>query len=427
VFVGGKFATQNDLAALFTVRAAALYLRSSGRIAFVLPMAALSRGQFEGLRGGDFKSTKIAWDEVWTMDDSVYPLFPVPSCVVFGRRRALANGFPQTVRAYSGSLPYRDAPEDLADAQLGVFENAPAKQVGTFAGGSIYRKSFRNGATLYPRMLFLVERRGGGRLGVDPSAPLVMSRRNSQEKAPWRNLPGIENRVEAEFLRPVLLGESILPYRIVRPFEGVVPVSESGSMINSESAINLGLDGLSGWMRKVETLWQSNAESGAMTIIGRWNYHNELTAQFPIKPLRVIYSKAGSLPAACLVRDHRAIIENTLYWTAPDTETEARYLTAILNSETARARAEHYQARGQFGARHFDKVIFNLPIPRFDPADEAHLALAEAAQRAEMLAAAVEFPEGVKFQRARAMIRAALTEAGIAPAIDQLVADLLDG
>ena len=33
VYVGGKFATQNDLAALFTVRAAALYLRSGGRIA----------------------------------------------------------------------------------------------------------------------------------------------------------------------------------------------------------------------------------------------------------------------------------------------------------------------------------------------------------------------------------------------------------
>jgi hypothetical protein len=37
VFIGGKFATQNDLAALFTVRSASLYLRSGGRIAFVLP------------------------------------------------------------------------------------------------------------------------------------------------------------------------------------------------------------------------------------------------------------------------------------------------------------------------------------------------------------------------------------------------------
>ena len=58
VYVGGKFATQNDLAALFTVRAASLYLRSGGRIAFVLPLAALTRGQFEKFRKGSFTSAQ---------------------------------------------------------------------------------------------------------------------------------------------------------------------------------------------------------------------------------------------------------------------------------------------------------------------------------------------------------------------------------
>jgi len=427
VYVGGKFATQNDLCALFTVRAAALYLRSNGRIAFVMPMAALSRGQFEGLRSGSFKSTNIVWDEAWAMDDSVYPLFPVPSCVIFGRRRALANGFPKTVRAYSGSLPLRDAPEYVADARLSVIEGAPALQVGNFDGGSVYRKAFRQGATLVPRMLCLVERQTGGRLGVDPSAPPVISRRNTQEKRPWRDLPAIQNRVEAEFLRPVLLGESILPYRIFRPFEGVIPVSDSGEMLASEAAANRGYDGLQAWMRKAEAVWNANAESGAMTLAERWNYHNELGAQFPISPLRVVYAASGSLPAACVLREARGVVEHILYWMTAGSEAEARYLTGILNSETARARTVQYQARGQFGARHFDKVIFNLPIPRFDPTMPLHLALADAAKQAETLAAAVELPEAVKFQRARAMVRAALTEAGLSQAIDRLVAELLDG
>jgi hypothetical protein len=426
VFVGGKFATQNDLAALFTVRAAALYLRAGGRIAFVLPMAALSRGQFESLRGGDFKSTKIAWDEVWAMDDSVVPLFPVPSCVMFGRRRALANGFPKTVRAYSGSLPYRDAPEDLADAQLAVVDGAPAKQVGTFEGGSVYRKSFRQGATLVPRMLCLVERQSGGRLGVDPGAPPVISRRNPQEKRPWKDLPAIQERVEAEFLRPVLLGESILPYRVFRPFEGVIPVSASGEMLDAEAALNRGYENLPRWMRKAEAVWDDNKDS-MISLVDQFNFYGKLTSQFPIAPLRVVYAASGSLPTAAIVRSRAAVVEHIVYWMEASNETEARYLTAILNSETARARTERFQARGQFGARHFDKVIFNLPIPRFDPADETHVALAEAAQRAETLAAAVEFPEGVKFQRARAMVRAALTEAGVAGTIDRLIAELLDG
>ncbi len=426
VFAGGKFATQNDLSALFSARAAHLYLRSGGRLAFVLPMAALTRGQFEGLRSGAFGSAQIAWDEAWTMDDSVDPLFPVPSAVVFGRRRATAKPLPDTVRAYSGALPMRDAPEAVADARLAVREGAPALSVGTFEGGSPHRKSFRQGASLVPRMLCLIEHGPTGRLGRDPSAPYVGSRRTNTEKQPWESLPGVENRVEAEFLRPVLMGESILPHRVFHRFEGVVPIGSEGDLIDAEGAANRGIDGLHGWMRKAEAVWKANAGNRA-TLVGWWDYHLKLSAQFPIAPLRVVYAKAGAQPAACLPRDRRGIIDHMLYWTGVDSEVEGRYLTAILNSEAARARAERFQARGQFGARHFDKVMFNLPIPRFESKIPLHLALAAAAAEAEQLAGQVDLPESIKFQRARALVRAALAEAGLARRIDGLVAELLDG
>ncbi len=141
VYVGGKLATQNDLCALFLVRAEALYLRSGGKIAFVLPLAALTRGQFERLRSGSFMSARIAWDEAWTMDESVWPLFEVPSCVVFGRRRATSKAMPDMVRAYSGTLPYRDAHEDVADQRLKVREGAPALEVAARAARPIERCS----------------------------------------------------------------------------------------------------------------------------------------------------------------------------------------------------------------------------------------------------------------------------------------------
>ena len=118
VFVGGRLPTQNDLCALFTARSAALYLRGAGRLAFVLPLAALTRGQFERLRAAWFHGGAIQWDEAWTMDDSVQPLFPVPSCAVFGRRRATSKPMPETVRAYSGPLPMRDAPKRLSIALI---------------------------------------------------------------------------------------------------------------------------------------------------------------------------------------------------------------------------------------------------------------------------------------------------------------------
>jgi hypothetical protein len=198
-------------------------------------------------------------------------------------------------------------------------------------------------------------------------------------------------------------------------------------VLDAEAAANRGFDNLHGWMSKAEKVWNVNAESGSMTLIGRWNYHNELGAQFPLASRRVVYSKAGMQPAACLLRDATYAIDHKLYWSAPATEKEARYLTALLNSETARARGESLQSRGQFGARDFDKVIFNLPIPRFDASKLLHNAIAEAAREAEAFAASVLLPETTKFQRARGLIRAALSEAGVAQRIDALVARLLDG
>ena len=69
--------------------------------------------------------------------------------------------------------------------------------------------------------------------------------------------------------------------------------------------------------------------------------------------------------------------------------------------------------------------MFNLPIPRFDASESLHNELAAAAE-AERIAAPFELPETVKFQRARKFIRDVLTESGVAPHIDDLVARLLD-
>jgi hypothetical protein len=426
VYVGGKFATQNDLAALFTVRATALYLRSGGRIAFVLPLAALTRGQFDVFRKGSFSGARIGWEEAWTMNDDVQPLFPVPSCVVFGRRRAISQAMPETVRSYSGTLPLRDATEEIADRCLTVVENAPKPAEGQFTGGSVYRAAFRQGATLVPRMLCFVERQIVGRLGGDPTAPYVVSRRSPQEKKPWKFLPAIEHRVEAEFLRTVLLGESILPYRIFKPFEGVVSAMPDGNVLDAQAAANRGYSGLHGYMSVAENVWNTNSESGAMTLVERWNYHNELGAQFPIAPFRVVYAASGTIPAACVLHNTSAIIEHGLYWSSASTMAECDYLVAIFNSETARARVAALQARGQWGARHFDKVVFTLPIPRFEEATVLHTELASVAREAETFAATVSIPETMKFQRARKFIRDSLFSAGIAPRVEALVEQLLD-
>lgn len=435
VYVGGKFATHNDLCALFTTRASHLYLRPSGRIAFVLPFAVLTRGQFEKFRAGRFTSYNIAWDEAWTMDDSVVPLFPVPACAVFGRKRAIGKAMPDKVTAYSGSLPMRDAPEVMADGRLTVRVGVAAPQVAQFEGGSPYRSRFKQGAILAPRMLCFVDRKVMGRLGGDSSAPLVVSRRSSQEKEPWRSLQAIESQVEERFLRPAFLGESLLPYRVFQIFEAVIPHSDTDGVFSSNQAFLLDGESRDGerfnkignWLRTAENVWTQNRTDSTTVSFGeQLDYYGKLSAQFPVSSLRVMYATSGSMPAAAIVRDARAVCDSSLYWSAVENEQEGMFMLAILNSEVARSRAERFQARGQFGARHFHKVMFNLPIPLFDEKDALHRDLAAIGAEAEAAAQMVELVEGEKFQRARKRVRDGLIEQGIAPRIEELVEKLLD-
>jgi len=427
VYVGGKLATQNDLSALFFARAVALYLKRDSRIAFVMPMASLTRGQFEAFRRGSFLSSKVAFDEAWTFDDSVQPLFPVPSCVVFARREyALAKAMPDSVTAFSGRLPQRDASEEMADLHLTVTENAPALETAQYEGGSVYRSAFRQGATLVPRMLCLVERSAVSRLGGNPAAPLVRSWRSRQEKEPWKSLQGLEGNVEAEFLRPVYLGESIAPFRVLKAFEGVVPVDQNGNVLDSAGASRRGLVHLASWMENAEATWNANKTSN-LRFADQLDYYGKLRSQFPVSSPRVAFAASGTIPAAAVLRDSIAIIEHAVYWARLESLEEALYLTTVFNSETARARVENLQSRGQWGARHFDKVMFNLPIPRFAAQNALHRDLAAAGAQAEQVAAAIDIPETVGFQKARGVIRTALAEAGLSQRIDDLVARLLDG
>ena len=434
VYVGGKFATQNDLCGLFTVRASHLYLRAAGRIAFVLPLAALTRGQFAKFRSGSFGSYAIAWDEAWTMDDGVTPLFPVPSCVVFGRKRATAHPTPKTVRAYAGWLPMRDAPEDMADKRLKVVEGAAAPQAGEFTGGSPYRERFRQGAILAPRMLAFVERRALGRLGGDSSVPAIISKRSSQEKEPWRSLRAMEGRVEKRFLRSAYTGESILPFRPFNVFEAVIPHEPGLGVLsvakaraaNDSANRNNDFANLIDWLSNAEALWEAHrADSTSISFVEQLDYYGKLTSQFPTPKLRIIYTTSGSLPASLVLRDSKAVIDTSLYWAEATDENEATYLTALFNSEALRKLAMPFQARGQFGARHFHKVMFNLPIPLFNHNVKLHRDLAAAGAEAERVAGRVEFPDGERFVAARQRVRRELTIDGVGDKIEKLVEKLL--
>ena len=447
LWVGGKVATQQDLAGYFHLRAAALYLRQTGRMALVMPYAALSRQAWTPFRKGEVKRSgqvefRLRFTEGWTFGPAVQPLFPVPSCVLFAEVHdaSVTASLPDRVQAFTGTLPRRNANETEADAHLSAI-TAPWPAEAADQGGSPYRRVFRNGATLFPRRLVLVEPAPTpGMLPPNPEFPMVRGRTGTQDKEPWKTVEPPQGRVKKEFLYSVLLGESIAPFRVLTTQQAVIPWDAEGHGTNLDLDINTGaapkqqlMDSktagerghleLAQWLEKVEALWERHKRS-PMSLLEQWDYYGKLSCQFPTAAVRVVYTKAGSNLAACAVRESSAVVDSQLYWAAVDSVEEARYLCAILNSEALRSGVEQFQARGQWGTRHFDKYVFNLPIPRFDAANPLHGELAHAAQTAEAIATAVQVKEAEHFTRARARVRSALAEHGVAVQLEQLVGEV---
>lgn len=426
LWAGGKVATHQDISAYFFARSAELYLKDDGMIAFVMPYAALSRRQFAGFRDQRFgrgNKPLVRFEEVWAFDEHVQPLFPVPSSAVFAWRGG--NGpRPDSVLAFSGTLPRRDASPEEAEAAL-ARRPVPWPKEGESMARSPYQRAFRQGATVVPRRLWVVERAPTGRFGANPEVPAVRSRTSRQEKVPWKDLAPLEGTVERQFLRALYLGESVAPFRLLTPLEAVIPWhEESAALLSSDRARARGFPGLARWLTEAEGLWEVSRRSN-MGLFERLDYHKELSSQFPTSGMRVIYAASGTLPAAAVLSDAEAVVEHALYWARVRNLDEARYLAAILNSEALRSRVAEQQARGQWGARHFDKLLLSQPIPPFDSRNALHRSLAKAAERAEKVAASVVLPDGLHFVTARRRVRAALHDDGVAAEIDRLVGRLL--
>ena len=419
-----------DLSAYYFARSVFLYMRKTGRIAFVMPYAAMTRKSYGLFRRGAFKvggyvEAQVQFSDAWAFPSDVQPLFPVPSCVLFAERCEIPEPLPKSIVIFSGNLPRRDADRDEVRKSLTTRDDAwPA--ISSTAPTSRYGSKFRAGAKLDPRRLILVERVKLGRLGANPIAPLVRGRTGALDKKPWKDVEPPQAAVDSEFLRPVYLGESIAPYRLFEPVLGVIPWDDgAGELLTAERASRRGYSRLASWLAETERLWEEHGKKN--TSFGeKINFFGLLSFQFPIRAPRVVYSKSGTNPAAAIVRSETAIIDHKLYWVHVVHESEARYLAAILNSETGRARAERYQSQGQWGARDFDKVIFNLPIPLFDAKLGLHGDLAAAAEHAEEVAVTVPLKVGEHFTRARKRIRDALRADGVAGEIDKLVRTLLE-
>lgn len=207
---GNELATHQDLSGLFVARAVEQYLKIGGGFAFVMPNAALDRAQFTGFRKGNYPDpgevTDVEFRGSWDLRRLRPHFFPRGSCVVFGRRanHTDAKKLPTTTVVWKGRVPRLG--EHWLD--VGAFITRTKGDLvvndGTTLAGSPYGPRFSQGASIVPRVLFLVQQQETGPLGWGAGRTAVRSTRSATEKAPWKDLPSLEGTVESEFVKPVL-------------------------------------------------------------------------------------------------------------------------------------------------------------------------------------------------------------------------------
>ncbi len=433
LWVGGSLATHQDMFALFWARGAERYLRDGGALALVLPYAALNAPVYAGMRDGSMQRVKVAITGGWALE-RVWPIFGAQSgssttstCVLFGARDRDGPP-PAEIDRWVGMLKRRDSSEAEASEAL-THSRAAWPRPRTLTSASPYRKRFRQGATLTPRRFFLVEPAPAGRLPSRREAPRVRGRVGNLDKRPWTSVEPPEGSVERAFLRRIALGESVAPYRLLDLAAGVVPM-EDGAILTSASADARGHRGLAAWLRDAESKWNQHSNKDVdgharMSLAERVDAMGTLRAQANRSPRRVLYTKAGTRLSACWIEDADVIIDHMAYWAAANSLEEAAYVTAALNTSVVLERVTSLQPVGQRDPRHFDNLVWTLPIPEFDAAEALHVDLAAAALHAAAVAARVELPDAAHFTAKRRLIRKALEEDGVAETIERLVDALL--
>ena len=426
---GRTVATHQDLSALFVARAVQQYLKLEGSFAFVMPNAALDRGYYKGFRSGRYpdpsEPTAVAFSSSWDLRRLRPHFFPRGGAVVFGERTSeVACRLPKETTRWTGTLPRSTHTWPEVEPYL---TRQPAVLVisdDDSTAASPYDSRFAEGATITPRFLYFVRPQPPSPIGVGAGRRAVQSERRSTENAPWKNLPDMKGVVETEFVRPVLLGENVLPYRLLPGRDAVLPLEGSQLLDGEHSHLDL-YPGLAEWWRAAEQLWTEHRTSDRMKLRERLDFRRGLTAQLPISPLRLVYAASGMHVVAALVGTPIAVVEHSLYWGTITSHAEGWYLCAILNCPELTQLVRPLMAYGK-DERHVDKYVWELPIPFYDSSNSMHRRLSELGHQEAQLVAGLDINEHGNFVSLRQEVRQALAAGSNAAEITEIVTGLLD-
>lgn len=422
----GETIAAMEVATLFFLRASDLYLKEGGEIAFVLPRSIFSSDQHASLRSSRFKFAEhtnqtINWKEIWDFK-SVKPIFKVPCCVLQAQKVKSSTAQTSVIPAFifEGRLPGLNLSLEPAEKLLSIKQSTLSLHTlgersfwaeGTAAASSSrspYYEKFWEGANLVPRACWFVTI-APSKFGIDLHCPALVTEPQAIKTAKdnYRDI-NLKGNVECQFVYGTLTGSEVIPFGhtglravvlpIVRDKHGIV-------LLDANDARKHGYLKLSKWLRTTEDIW--NKKRGVKAQLGSlkdWiNYQNKLARQDPEAKFKVVYNGSGKNLSATVIAASQDlcfraegqslnlagfIADCKLFYYETNNETEAHYLTALLNSAVINEMIKPMQSHGEHNPRDIHKKVFELPIPSFDSKNNNHKNLARLSKIASRKVAA---------------------------------------
>jgi hypothetical protein len=175
-----------------------------------------------------------------------------------------------------------------------------------------------------------------------------------------------------------------------------------------------------------EESWMAHRSSERLSLFERLDYQKTLSKQLPVPPLRVVYNKSGMHLVAAKVKNRRALVSSGLYWAPINSEDEADYLCAIMNSAVTTEILRPFMSYGK-DERDIHKHVWQLSIQTYDPKNPTHALLIELGRAAEAIAAAFEVEPSLHFAATRRHMRERLETSEVGTKISEIVQEMLCG
>jgi len=403
--VKAELMTHMELATLFFLRTAHLYLKDKGIIGFVVPRSVFTADQHNTFRRQQYQM-KLGFTEIWDLE-KVKPLFNVPTCV-FIAKKGISTTSPHAAEFISGNLPKKNTGLLEAEESLEVTRGtlyvcakgqrsflSPSEEGYLEDQRSHYHSLFKNGATIYPRNFWFVDIKAHPKLGFNPAAPYVETAEASEKvaKAHYKGVM-LKGNIEKEFLYATLLSTDVVPFGHLDFRTAVLPLihdGESYSIIKEVEASKKGFFHLAKWLHKVQEIWEEKRSEKAerMDVVDWLDYRRKLSMQKQTK-YKVLYPTSATYLCGCVIERKAIKIEIDgqeldlqdyvtdvkTFYAETNKRAEAYYLCSVMNAPIIDELIKPMQSRGLFGPRDIHKKVWELPIPEFDPSNENHKELA---------------------------------------------------